>query len=505
MTKTLASEPISGSRPYTLCAPEARKYILFAAILASGLGFIDGSMVAIALPGMRDSLVATLVQAQWISNAYMLTLSSLILVGGAIGDRFGLARVFGGGIALFVAASIACALAPTPQFLILARAVQGIGAAFMVPGSLALISRAYPPEERGKAIGIWAASSAVTAALGPIIGGLALTYGDIDTWRWIFAINLPLGGLALFVLWTKIEQDPAQPERGVDFPGGILATAGLGLLAWALTGAEHGNLVDARSLSFAGVGIIALAAFIWVEARSPHPMMPLSLFRNVRFTIANIVGFFIYFSFSTISMYMPMAVVAGWGVTEIEAAAAFAPLSFFIASLSGLSGKLADKFGPAPLLVTGSLVLALGYGSLSVVVPTQNFWGAVIPAMCLQGLGMALVVAPLSTAVMGAVEQHKTGTASGVNNAVTRMAGLISVAAMGSVISVTYGGAGGGGSFGEASDLASHAPASNAAFARIAWIASMLCLISAVISIFSGTTPQYRRQKQAEDLPNILS
>lgn len=462
-------------------------------------------MVAIALPGMRNSLVATLVQAQWISNAYMLTLSALILVGGSMGDRFGLVRVFASGIGLFVAASIACALAPTPQFLILARAVQGIGAAFMIPGSLALISRAYPPAERGRAIGIWAASSAVTAALGPIIGGLALTFGNDDTWRWIFAINLPLGGLALFVLWRKVEQDPPQPERGVDLPGGILATAGLGLVAWALTGAEHGNLVDATSITYAGVGLIAIAAFIWTEARSPHPMMPLSLFKNQRFSIANIVSFFIYFAFSTIAMYLPMAVVGGWGVTEIEASAAYAPLSFFIASLSGLSGKLADRYGPAPLLVAGSLVLATGYGILSYVVPSQDFWGAVVPAMCLQGIGMALVVAPLSTAVMGSVEEQKTGTASGVNNAVTRMAGLISVAAMGSVISVAYGGAGGDGSFGEFSDTASHAAATNVAFQRIAGIASVLCLISAFISLFSGTTPQYRSQKKREDLSQTLS
>ncbi|MEM7471008.1 MAG: MFS transporter [Pseudomonadota bacterium] len=504
MTISTAPEPDTGSGAYTLCAPEARKYILFAAILASGLGFIDGSMVAIALPGMRDSLVATLIQAQWISNAYMLTLSSLILVGGAIGDRFGLARVFAAGIMLFVVASMACALAPTPQFLIAARGLQGIGAAFMVPGSLALISRAYPPGERGRAIGIWAASSAITAALGPIIGGLALTFGDIHTWRWIFAINLPLGGLALFVLWTKIERDPPQPDRGVDFPGSILATLGLGLVAWGLTGAEHGNLIDAQGIAFLGAGLVALAAFLWVEARSPHPMMPLQLFRNARFTIANIVSFFIYFSFSTIAMYLPMAVVGGWGITEIETSAAYAPLSFFIAALSGLSGKTADKYGPAPLLVVGSLILAISYGALSYVAHSMNFWGAVMPAMCLQGIGMALVVAPLSTAVMGSVESHKTGTASGVNNAVTRMAGLISVAMMGSVISVTYGGADGGGSFGEFSELASHAQASNEAFARFTWIACKLCLVAAFISLFSGTVPR-KPDKRSKELNSVVS
>ena len=476
------SAPIqSGTGPEALCAPEARKYILISAILASSLGFIDGSMVAIALPAIRASLDGTLIEAQWISNAYMLALSALILVGGAAGDRFGPVRIFGGGIVLFVLASMICAFANSPEVLIGARGLQGIGAALMVPGSLSLISRVYPEGERGRAISIWAAASAVTSALGPIIGGLAITAGGPEAWRWIFAINLPLGAIALYYLITKTTKDPSEPERGIDYPGALLAVIGLGLFAWALTGAEHGDTIDRAAIIYASVGLIVLGAFIWVEARSPYPMMPLGLFSNLRFSAANIVAFFVYFAFSAISFYLPMAVIGGWGVTEIEAAAAFAPLSIFIALLSGRSGRLAATYGPAPLLVSGALVLAAGYAALALVVPSQNFWGAVMPAMCLQGIGMGLIIAPMSTAVMGAVANRETGIASGINNAVTRMAGLIAVAAMGSVAAVGYQRSAGPDSFGAlASDNAAHVLASNAAFTTVAWVACGCSLMAAL-------------------------
>ncbi|GFE64140.1 MFS transporter [Litoreibacter roseus] len=431
---------------------------------------------------MRASLDGSLVQAQWISNAYMLGLSALILVGGAAGDRFGLARVFSYGIMLFVIASIACALAPTAEILIVARGIQGVGAAFMVPGSLALISRAYPKAERGRAIGIWASAAAVTSALGPIIGGLAMTSGGPETWRWIFGINLPLGAIALYLLWTRVARDQAQSQRGIDVAGGLLATIGLGLFALALTGAEHGQAVDGQALTLGLIAIAACALFLLVEARSAHPMMPLGLFRNSGFSAANGVSFLIYFAFSAILFYLPMTVIGGWGVTEIETAAAFAPLSVFIAALSGAAGRWADKFGPGPLLAGGSLVLSIGYGALALVIPSQNFWGAVMPAMCFQGIGMGLVVAPLSTAIMGAVESEATGIASGINNAVTRMAGLIAVAAMGSVVAITYTAANGPDSFGAMVADPAHAIATNAAFSQVAWIACVLCILSAIAS-----------------------
>lgn len=484
MTQASAPEQLR-SGALDLCAPDARKYILVSAILASALGFIDGSMVAIALPAIRGSIDASLVQAQWVSNAYMLTLSALILAAGAAGDRFGLVRIFSTGIVIFVVASLGCALASTVQTLIFARGVQGLGASMMVPGSLALISRAYPRAERGRAIGIWAASAAVTAGLGPIIGGLALTLGGSETWRWIFAINLPLGALALYMLWSHVDQDPAQPERGIDWPGAALATLGLGLIALALSGSEYGNLFTFKSGTYGLIGLISLFAFLRVQAISPNPMMPLSLFKNAGFSSANLISFLVYFAFSSILFYLPMAVIGGWGVSELEAAAAYAPLSVFIAALSGASGKLADKWGPAPLMAAGSLVLAFGYGSLAMVIPTQNYWGAVIPAMCLQGIGMGLIVAPMSSAVMGSVGSDSSGTASGINNAVTRMAGLIAVAAMGSVVSVIYGKYDGPTSFGALEQGAAHQMASESAFSAVAWTACIICLLSCLTAVLA--------------------
>lgn len=457
------------------CAERSRPYILVAAVLASALGIIDGTVVAIALPAMRDSLGAGLVQAQWIHNAYMLTLSALILVGGAMGDRFGLGRIFGFGIALFVVASMFCAVAPTPLFMIIARAVQGVGAAIMVPGSLALIARAYPRESRGRAIGVWASATAVTTAAGPIIGGLTLTIGGPDMWRWIFAINLPLGAVALFLLYRHLGDDPVKDDARVDVPGAMTATAALLAIAWGLTSLDHGSNA---TLWLTG-GAMMLVVFLWTQMRSDHPMMPLTLFASRPFSAANALTFTLYSALSMMFFFMPMTFIAGWGLTEIATSAAFAPMSVFISLLSARAGRLADRIGPAPLLMGGSLVVATGYAAMAVLAPYQNFWGHILPAMCLVGLGMAAVVAPLSTSVMTAIDETQSGTASGINNAVTRMAGLISVAAVGGFVAALYTGAGGTASFGIESDTAGHGAAMTTAFAGLAWIATGLAVISA--------------------------
>ncbi|WP_299657507.1 MFS transporter [uncultured Tateyamaria sp.] len=457
------------------CAEHSRPYLLVAAVLASALGIIDSTVVAIALPAMRDSLGAGLVQAQWIHNAYMLTLSALILLGGAMGDRFGLGRIFGAGIALFVTASMFCALAPTPLFMITARAVQGVGAAIMVPGSLALIARAYPRESRGRAIGIWASATAVTTAAGPIIGGLTLTIGGPEMWRWIFAINLPLGCVALYLLVRHLGDDPVKKDARVDVPGAVTATLALLAIAWGLTSLDH----DGQATLWLVGGGALLLVFFWTQTRSDHPMMPLSLFSSRPFSAANALTFTLYSGLSMMFFFMPMTFIAGWGLSEIAASAAFAPMSVFISLLSGRAGALADRIGPAPLLTVGSLIVASGYAAMALLAPYQDFWRHILPAMCLVGLGMSAVVAPLSTAVMGAVDEAQSGIASGINNAVTRMASLISVAAVGGVVGALYVGAGGSASFGIESDTEGHAAAMTTAFVGLAWIATMLSLISA--------------------------
>ena len=455
------------------------------------MAFIDGSVISIATPAIRADLGASLADAQWIANGYMLFLASLLLIGGAAGDRFGLRKVFSIGIVLFVVASLVCAIAPTPVLLILARAAQGVGAAFMVPGSLAIIAKAYPREERGKAIGVWAAASSLTTILGPIIGGFVLTWFGDWSWRLVFAINLPLGGLALALLWLKVPADAAAGERRLDFVGGVLATAGLLLVALGLTGDD--SVPPLRQvLLYGGAGLVLLVAFLVWEGRSKAPMMPLRLFANVAFSGANGLTFALYFSLAAIMFYLPMVLIAGWGVTPAEVAIALLPLGVALTVLSPIAGRLADRFGPAPLIAGGSVLVALAFAGLGLTAPLQNLWFAVVPLMVLFGIGMGFVVSPLSTAVMTGVEDGDTGVASGVNNAVARVAGLLAVATMGAVVALVFAealgnDAGPAVAFGMAPKIplaaaaeAARVAATNAAFAAVAYITAGLSLVSAL-------------------------
>ena len=471
--------------------PEGRRWILAAAILASALGFIDGTVVAIAMPALRADLGATLDQATWIQNAYMVTLSALILTGGAFGDRFGLAKVFGLGIGLFIITSLICAVAPNASTLILARGAQGIGAALMVPGSLSLIARAYPRAERGRAIGIWAAASSMTTALGPIIGGLALSLGGDTMWRWIFAINLPLGLIAIWMLWANVQRDEGRPGEKIDLIGAGLATLGLGLMAWALTGAE-GGVGSVWSLVFGAAGIAAIVAFLRYEASIPHAMLPLRLFMDRGFAATNLATFALYFGLTAILFFLPMLTIGAWGISEIEAAAALAPLSIAIFLFGSRFGRLGDQIGAGKLIALGSLVCAVAYTWLGFSVQSGRYWAGVLPPMMLGGIGMSMLVAPLSAAVMGLALDKETGAASGVNNAVSRIAGLFAVAAMATLAGSIYRAAGGEFSFGLPRESASHEAASIAAFSAVSWACAALAFLSAVIA---ATSIHYKPEK----------
>ena len=448
------------------------------------MGFIDGTVVSIAMPAIRETLGATLDQATWINNAYMVSLSALILTGGSFGDRFGLSRIFSAGIALFIATSLICAIAPNPDVLILARFAQGCGAALMIPGSLAMISRAYPRGIRGRAIGIWAAASAVTTAAGPIIGGLALSLGGPEMWRWIFAINLPLGLLALILTARGVARDNRRPGQPVDFAGATLAVVGLGALAWTLTHLE-GTGTSITTWMIGAFGVATLVLFILQEHRTRHPMMPLHLFRDRTFSAANAATFALYFSLSAIMFFLPMLTVSGWNITEIEAAAAFAPISIFVSTLSTQFGRLSDRIGAGPVIAMGSGTVALGYASLASMVHLQDYWRTILPAMTLMGFGMSMVIAPLSAAVMGAVDDAQSGVASGVNNALSRMAGLIAVAGMGSLTGFVYARAGGQFSYGQTLHDAAHVQAMGTAFAAVAWVSAGLALLAALLAAFA--------------------
>lgn len=492
MDDAASSDSISRARDQTFCPQARRRYVLIAAIIASALGFIDGSVVSIAVPAIRSGLDASLTDAQWISNAYMLTLSAFILVGGAAGDRFGLRRVFSAGIALFVVASVACAVAPSASFLIAMRALQGLGAAFMVPGSLAIIAKAYPKGERGRAIGIWAAASAITTAAGPVLGGLLLSVGTPEMWRLIFAINLPLGAFTLYLLLAKVPPDPHTPSTRVDVAGGLLAVATLGCLAWALTGPEgEGGLPGGGHVAlWLGATALCFAGFLAVERRATQPVMPLRVFANTTFNAANVATFFLYFALSGVLFYLPMTLIGGWQIAEGLVGLVFVPLTVAIAAMSGPVGALSDKTGPGILIAAGSAIVGLAYAGLAAGMHWMSFWWHVLPMMVLMGFGMGLVVTPLSAAVMGAVAESDTGVASGVNNAVSRVAGLVAVAALGSAAAWRFGLTGAASSFGaelgaeaDAVALLIHAEANNAAFAAVAYATAVMCFISAAVAL----------------------
>jgi len=470
-------------------APNQRIFVLVAAILASSMGFIDGSVISIATPAIRADLGATLADAQWVSNAYLLLLSSVLLLGGAAGDRFGIRNVFAGGIILFVVASLACAIAPNATTLIAARAVQGLGAAFMVPSSLAIIAKAYPKAERGSAIGIWSSASSFFTIAGPVIGGLVLTSLGDWSWRLVFAVNLPLGIGALALLFLKIPADKPDADRRLDVGGAILGTGALLLLALALTGED----TDITLRIVLGLGGFVLAgAFLWWESRTKAPMVPLQLFRDKAFSGAQGLTFALYFSLAAITFYLPTVLIAGWGVSPAEVSIVLLPLGIILTILSPFAGKFSDRFGPGPMIAAGSVLVALAFLGLGLFVSTHSVWFMVLPMMILFGLGMSLVVSPLSTAVMTSVNDRDTGTASGINNAVARVAGLFAVATMGGLGAIIFAsvlGAGAGGlSFGMVQPggiSPQAAAATDAAFAGIAYVTAALSLLSGVIAWFT--------------------
>ncbi len=452
-------------------------YLLAAAVLASAMGFIDSSVTAIALPQIRASLGGTLAAAEWVQGGYLLALTSLILVGGAMSDRFGVVGMFQGGILAFAASSLLCAAAPSMALLIAARALQGVGAAFMVPGSMTLVSRAYPREDRGRALGLWAAAATATTAGGPILGGLVLTLAGGEAWRAVFALNLPLGGAALWLLARHANPDKGRPGTKVDLWGAALATLCLGALAVALTEAE------ALALPAALTAALAAAAFIWLEARIKAPMIRLGLFADRSFSAVNLTTLLLYIGLTGFSFYLPMTAISAWEVSPLGVTAAFLPVSVLIATLSSRAGRLSDRIGPGLPLTIGCLIVALGYALIAIFAPAQQFWTLTVPFCIFTGLGLALLVAPLTAAVMAHAPEADQGAASGINNAIARAAALIAVALMGRIAALSYGPVSAhtpGFALPYAS--AAHKAATSLAFSHIAATAAALALAAAMVS-----------------------
>jgi EmrB/QacA subfamily drug resistance transporter len=408
------------------------RWVLGATILASSMAFIDGTVVNVALPFLQTNLNATAIGIQWVVEAYSLFLSALLLVGGSLGDRYGRRRVFNIGVVVFALASAACGLAANIEQLIAARAVQGVGGALLVPGSLALISSSFNEESRGKAIGTWSGFSAMTTAIGPVLGGWLVEH---VSWRAVFFLNLPLALAVMVISVWHVPESREKDQRGsLDWLGAALATVGLGALVYGLI--ESPRLGFSHWLVIVTLigGVVCFAIFVLHEAYTKNPMVPLRLFRSRDFAGANVLTLLLYAALSGTFFFFALNLIQVQGYSATAAGAALLPFVVIMFSLSRWSGGLLNRFGARLPLVVGPTLAAVGFALFALPSVNRNFWTSFLPAVLVLGFGMAITVAPLTTTVMDAVSEEQAGIASGINNAVSRTAGLLAIAVFGVVI-----------------------------------------------------------------------
>ena len=412
------------------------RIVLAATVLGSSMAFVDGTVVNVALPALQNAFHASIADVQWVVESYALILAALLLVGGSLGDIFGRRKMYVFGVTVFAAASVWCGMARNIDMLIWARAIQGLGAALLVPGSLALITAYFPENTRGQAIGTWSGFSAITAAIGPVIGGWLIEH---STWRWVFFLNLPLA-LTVILLSTKVpESRNEKAAHHLDWLGALLVTLGLGgityaLIEWPARARHNGHLIVAA----ADWGVLALVAFVATEHWSSAPMVSLKLFRSRNFVGANLLTLFLYASLGGLMFFFPMDLIQIQHYTATQAGAAFLPFVAIMFGLSRWAGGLVARYGSRLPLTVGPFVAACGIALFAVAPQNGNYWAAFFPAVVVMGLGMTISVAPLTTTVMNAVPDSESGLASGVNNAVSRLASLLAVAAFGAILVMVF-------------------------------------------------------------------
>lgn len=408
------------------------RWTLVMSVAASSLSFIDGSILNVALPAIRSSTGAGAAEVQWVVNAYTLPLAALILLGGALGDHQGRRRWLVIGTVLFGVASLVCALSGSLEMLLAGRALQGIGAALLLPNSLALLNGAFSGEARGQAIGTWAAAGAIAAAIAPLMGGWLV---ENVGWPSIFYINLPLAAAAILVALTRVEE-VADPESArLDLGGAILVTLGLGAATYGLTLWSEQFRLDTTSAFTIAAGAILLAAFVLHELRlGTRAMVPMLLFRNRCFTSLNLMTFLLYGAFGGALLLIPYVLIEAGGYSPIEAGLSLLPLSILLGALSPSMGKLATRIGPRIPLSVGPIIVAIGLLLGTRIAESQAYWTHAFPAILVMSIGMTLAVAPLTSTVLAAVDRHQTGMASGLNSALSRLGGLIVVALLGAVL-----------------------------------------------------------------------
>jgi EmrB/QacA subfamily drug resistance transporter len=429
---------IRSTEAQSVCTPDAAPWVLAATILGSSMAFIDETALPVALPAIQSSLGATAVDGQWVVAAYTLFLAALVLVGGSLGDRLGRRRVFSVGVVLFALASAWCGLSQSPEQLIVARGFQGVGAAFLVPNSLAIIGASFEEERRGRAIGTWTSLTSVTLILGPVLGGYL---AENVSWRAVFFINVPIALAVLAVTRSHVPESQDPEARRLDLPGAVLVAVGLGGVVFGLLESSRSGLGDARVIGALIAGVGALAAFLMVEGRVREPMVPLSLFRSRNFTGANAFTLLLYFALVGTMFFLPFNLIWVQDYSATAAGAAIVPAILVLSLLSRYTGALTDRYGARLPLVIGPAIAGVGFALFAVPgVESGSYWTSYFPAAVVLGVGLSILVPAVTTVALNSVESRHEGLASAINNAFSQTAGLLAVAVLGVIMFIGFSG-----------------------------------------------------------------